>query len=88
MDRFQHYIDGTFEDAEEVFSSLDPATGHPWALMPAATPGDMDRAVRAAHRAFHAPEWAGLTGPVFNAQGTLPWDCGNERLISIHSTQP
>ncbi|MFN7052317.1 MAG: aldehyde dehydrogenase family protein, partial [Gemmobacter sp.] len=68
MDRFQHYIDGTFEDAEEVFSSLDPATGHPWALMPAATPGDMDRAVRAAHRAFHAPAWAGLTA---SARGRL-----------------
>ena len=68
MDRFQHYIDGTFEYAEEVFSSLDPATGHPWALMPAATPGDMDRAVRAAHRAFHAPAWAGLTA---SARGRL-----------------
>lgn len=68
MDRFQHYIDGTFADAEEVFSSLDPATGHPWALMPAATPGDMDRAVRAAHRAFHAPAWTGLTA---SARGRL-----------------
>jgi hypothetical protein len=28
MDRFQHYIDGAFEDGAS-FDSLDPATGRP-----------------------------------------------------------
>lgn len=61
MQRFQQYIDGAFCDAEADFDSLDPATATPWAKMPEAREGDVDRAVKAAHRAFDAPEWAGLT---------------------------
>ncbi|EPX83698.1 NAD-dependent aldehyde dehydrogenase [Rubellimicrobium thermophilum DSM 16684] len=68
MERFQHYIDGRFEDGSASFESLDPATGEPWALMPEARAEDVDRAVRAAHRAFHASEWAGLTA---TARGRL-----------------
>ncbi|KGJ07675.1 aldehyde dehydrogenase [Paracoccus versutus] len=68
MDRFQQYIDGTFEDTGGTFDSFDPATGAPWAAMPDAGAADVDRAVRAAHRAFHAPEWAGLTA---TARGKL-----------------
>lgn len=59
--RFRHCIDGRFEEGAETFESPDPATGEPWAVMPAATAADVDRAVEAAHRAFHAPAWAGLT---------------------------
>ncbi len=61
MQKFQHYIDGVFEDADRTFESLDPSTGEPWALMPAAARGDVDRAVSAAHNALHAPEWRNLT---------------------------
>ncbi|SAL65989.1 aldehyde dehydrogenase [Caballeronia humi] len=61
MKSFQHYIDGVFCDAERTFDSINPATGKPWATMPAANEADVDRAVRAAHRALSAPEWAGLT---------------------------
>lgn len=61
MERFAQYIDGGFEAGTAGFDSLDPATGARWARMPEATAADVDRAVRAAHRAFHAPEWAGLT---------------------------
>ena len=68
MDRFQHYIDGRFEDGSTCFESLDPATGQAWALMPAATPADVDRAVRAADRAFRAADWARLTA---SARGKL-----------------
>ncbi len=68
MDRFQQLIDGVFEDGAQGFDSLDPATGTPWARMPMASAADVDRAVRAAHRAFHAPEWAGLTA---TARGKL-----------------
>ncbi len=68
MDRFQHYIGGTFEDGSASFESLDPATGKPWALMPSATAADVDRAMRAAAHAFHDPAWAGLTA---TARGKL-----------------
>ncbi|MFD1880615.1 aldehyde dehydrogenase [Paracoccus pacificus] len=68
MERFQHYIDGRFEDGAGSFESLDPATGQPWAVTSMADAGDVDRAVRAAARAFRAPEWAGLTA---SARGKL-----------------
>lgn len=61
MRRFQHYIDGAFEDGSAGFESLDPATGDPWAVMPEAREAEVERAVMAAHRAFRAPDWAGLT---------------------------
>ena len=61
MQTFQQYIGGAFEDAGETFESLDPATGKPWAQMPAASAADVDRAVRAAEAAFFSPEWAGMT---------------------------
>lgn len=68
LKRFQHYINGRFEDAAAHFESLDPATGAPWALMPAASAQDVDRAVRAADAALRAPAWAGLTA---TARGKL-----------------
>ena len=68
MDRFQHYIDGQFEDGTTQFQSLDPATGQPWAEMPEATAADVTRAVEAAHRAFLGQPWAGLTA---TARGKL-----------------
>ncbi|MBY6058056.1 aldehyde dehydrogenase [Leisingera daeponensis] len=61
MQTFQQYIGGAFEDAGETFESLDPATGKPWAQMPAASAADVDRAVRAAEAAFFSSEWAGMT---------------------------
>ena len=61
MRKFQHYIDGQFEDGSATFESVDPATGAPWAVMPAATPEDVDRAVKAAHRAFSDPAWADMS---------------------------
>jgi len=45
MDRFQHYIDGVFEDGATSFESIDPATGRPWALMPEAGAIEVSRAV-------------------------------------------
>lgn len=68
MQDFQHYIGGRFEAAATTFDSLDPATGKPWARMPAATPGDVDRAVDAAEAAFFSAEWAGMTA---TARGKL-----------------
>ncbi|MDB5658464.1 MAG: carnitine dehydratase [Cypionkella sp.] len=68
MQRFQHYIDGAFEDGGASFESLDPATGTPWAVMPEASAVDVGRAVDAAWAAFNAPAWAGLTA---SARGKL-----------------
>ncbi|MEM9104468.1 MAG: aldehyde dehydrogenase [Pseudomonadota bacterium] len=61
MERFQHYIDGNFEDGSESFESLDPATAKPWALMPRANVQDVDRAVSAASRALWSSEWRDMT---------------------------
>ena len=67
-DRFQQYIDGAFEDGEARFASLDPATGTPWAEMPEAREGDVDRAVAAAARAFRSGPWPAMTA---TARGKL-----------------
>ena len=61
LPRFRHLIDGELAEAAETFESLDPSTERPWALMPAANAEDVDRAVRAAHRALSDPAWAELT---------------------------
>ena len=70
MDKFRLFIDGEFVDAARgaVFESLDPATGEPWALMPAASAGDTDRAVMAAWCAFAEGPWPALTA---SARGRL-----------------
>lgn len=58
------YIDGLFCAAEQdaTFASVDPATEEVWALMPKASAADTDRAVRAAHRAFHEGPWPTMPG--------------------------
>ncbi len=68
MDRFQHYIDGAFEDGTASFESLDPATGAPWAKMPMTGAADVDRAVAAAHQAFTSGAWPAMTA---TARGKL-----------------
>lgn len=68
MDRFQLYIDGRFEDGAASFDSFDPATGIAWALMPEAREAEVNRAVEAAHRAFHSGPWALMTA---TARGKL-----------------
>jgi acyl-CoA reductase-like NAD-dependent aldehyde dehydrogenase len=50
-----------------TFSSGDPYTGEPWAVLPEATRGDVDDAVAAARAAFEG-EWGALTG---TARGRL-----------------
>jgi aldehyde dehydrogenase (NAD+) len=68
MEKFQQYIDGSFEDSSQYFESVDPATGKAWAQMPSASVADVDRAVDAADTAFLAPEWATMTA---TARGKL-----------------
>ncbi len=58
MRTFQQYINGAFEDAQQLRESVDPATGTPWAMMPMASAEDVDRAVRAAHVALTQGSWS------------------------------
>ncbi|WP_371346271.1 aldehyde dehydrogenase [Ancylobacter sp. IITR112] len=81
-DDFRLYIDGAFVTGGSSFESYDPATGQPWAVMPAATSADVNRAVEAAHRAFEAPEWANLTA---TARGKLLIKLGD--LVAAHAQE-
>jgi acyl-CoA reductase-like NAD-dependent aldehyde dehydrogenase len=61
--RYRMFIEGEWVEAEDggAFESFNPATAEPWAWIPEATAGDVDRAVRAAHRAFCEGPWARTT---------------------------
>ncbi len=63
MTKYEMYIAGerVAPEAGNYFESDDPFTGKPWALIPAGTPADADRAVAAAHRAFTTGEWPKLS---------------------------
>ena len=58
--RYKMLIDGAWAEAEDgrTFDSINPATEEVWSTVPEATAGDVDRAVRAAHRAFSDGPWA------------------------------
>ena len=65
MGELEHYrmlIDGQWVDAGDggTFESINPTTGRAWASVPAAIEEDVDRAVRAAHRAFSSGPWAAM----------------------------
>ena len=66
MRKYQMLIGGERVDpvSGEWFESFNPYTGKPWALVPRATPEDVDRAVAAAKSAFGSPGWRGLTPTV------------------------
>ncbi len=66
MDDVQTYrmlIDGDWVEASDgrTFDSINPATGKVWARVAEATAEDVDRAVRAAHRAFSVGPWASMS---------------------------
>jgi acyl-CoA reductase-like NAD-dependent aldehyde dehydrogenase len=63
LSRYQMFIDGAWVDSGDGshFESVNPATGEPWAEIPEATAEDVDRAIRAAHRAFSEGPWATMT---------------------------
>ena len=56
---FKMYIDGQWVAAAsgQTFESFNPYTGKPWALIPRGNADDVDRAVRAARKAFTSGEW-------------------------------
>ena len=66
MTNIKHYrmlIDGAWVGASDgkTFESVNPSTGQVWALIPEATAEDVDRAVRAADRAFSVGPWPEMT---------------------------
>ncbi|MBI3625348.1 MAG: aldehyde dehydrogenase family protein, partial [Candidatus Rokubacteria bacterium] len=63
MARYKMFIGGEWVDAAggEYFESDNPFTGKPWALIPKGGAQDVDRAVRAAHKALTTGEWPKLT---------------------------
>ncbi len=62
MQTYRMLIGGNWVDAtsNETFESFNPFTGKPWALIPRATPDDVDRAVSTARAAFKNPDWREL----------------------------
>ncbi len=59
--RYGHFIDGKFVDGKDWFPSVNPATEETLIEVPTADRRMVDRAVRAARRAFEGP-WGALDG--------------------------
>jgi aldehyde dehydrogenase (NAD+) len=80
--KHQMYIDGRFVDAAggELFESDNPFLGEPWALIPRGTAEDVDRAVRAAHKALTSGPWPTLTA---TQRGALLRKLGD--LVAAHA---
>lgn len=60
---YKTYIDGKWVDAAsgKTFSTCNPYTGEPWALIPECDGVDVDLAVAAASRAFETGPWPAMT---------------------------
>ena len=77
----QLFIDGQWVDAAsgETFETTNPATGETLATVAAGDVSDIDRAVRAARRAFEDGPWGRLTP---SGRGRIIWKIGD--LILDH----
>ena len=80
----QMYIDGRFVDATggALFESDNPFLGAPWALIPRGTAEDVDRAVRAAHKALTSGPWPKMTA---TGRGALLRRLGD--LVAAHARE-
>ena len=63
MEKYDLYIDGGWCEASSGrrFESFNPYSTQPWASLAEADETDVDRAVKAADRAFHTGKWPSLT---------------------------
>ncbi len=63
MEKFKMYIDGEFVEAAsgKWFDSYNPFTGKVWTQIAEGGAEDVDRAVKAAHRAFSEGAWPEMT---------------------------
>jgi len=82
LTKYQTVIGGGWTDSAsgEFFETDNPYTGKPWALIPRCAADDVDRAVRAAHKAFTSGEWPKLTA---SKRGALLHRLGD--LVAEHS---
>jgi len=83
--QYQMFVDGQWTDAAGGghFQSDDPFRGEPWALIPRGTAEDVDRAVRAAHRALTSGEWPALTATRRGALLRRLGDLITERSLAL-----
>ncbi len=63
MDHYKLFIDGAFVEAAsgDVFETIDPGTGTPFATVAKAGPADAEAAIAAARRAFDSGIWSHLS---------------------------
>jgi acyl-CoA reductase-like NAD-dependent aldehyde dehydrogenase len=63
LETYKMYIGGKWVEpaSGDYFESDNPYTGRPWALIPKGNAEDVDRAVKAAHKAFTTGDWPKLT---------------------------
>jgi acyl-CoA reductase-like NAD-dependent aldehyde dehydrogenase/alcohol dehydrogenase class IV len=63
MDHYKLFIDGEFVEAAngDVFETIDPGTGFPFATVAKAGKADAEAAIAAAKRAFERGTWSGLS---------------------------
>ena len=61
LKEYKMFIDGSWVDSEnkKTFEILNPENNEPWAKVPEASAKDVDKAVKAAQRAFEG-EWSKL----------------------------
>ena len=58
LKKYQMFINGQWVDSDtkKTFETLNPENNKPWAVVPEASANDVDRAVKAAQKAFEG-EW-------------------------------
>lgn len=63
LPHFPLYIDGQHTEGAsgQTLSTVNPATGKPWATFACADKSDIERAVQSARRALNSPEWRDMT---------------------------
>ena len=61
LKEYKMYVDGKWIDSEDkkTFESLNPENNEPWAIVPEASTNDVDKAVKAAQKAFEG-KWPKL----------------------------
>ena len=61
LKQYKMFIDGEWVNSEskKTFETLNPENNKPWAVVPEASASDVDRAVKAAQKAFEG-EWPKL----------------------------
>jgi aldehyde dehydrogenase (NAD+) len=83
------YIDGSFTDSSSgaTFETENPFTGQVWATVARGNADDVDRAVRAAHRAFRSGPWPSFTASQRGAMLRRLGDLITEHSVALAETE-